>query len=99
MNRVKTALRYECDYQFCCFNQSDKDVIMRGAKMRFERREIMTGRELCGLLQVDYDAICQRRRDDAQDNLDYFVNELLSIPQVRRQLDDVFGRPSNRTLF
>jgi hypothetical protein len=84
--RVGECLRYETAFQFCCFNQTDKDAIMRGAKMRFGPAEVMTGPELCRLLQVDYDAICQARRADAEDNLDYFLAELAAIPRVRERL-------------
>ena len=84
---LESGLRYECDHAFCCFNQSDKDVMLRGTKMRFDRSNLMTGPELCELLQLDYDALRLHRHFDAEDNLDYFLQELAEIPRVRARLE------------
>lgn len=84
---LEERLRYQSNYAFCCFNQSDKDVILRGIKMRFDRAHLMTGPELCELLRLDYEAIRLRRHFDAEDNLDYFLQELSAIPKVRARLE------------
>lgn len=71
------------DYYICSFNQEDKQHIREGFKNRFEIEHIMTGRELCEILSINYDAILEQRRRDMQENLDYFVDQLLGIEEVR----------------
>ncbi len=71
------------EYYICSFNQEDKQHIKEGFKNRFEIENIMTGRELCQILQIDYDAIIERRRRDMQENLNYFVEQLLNIEEVK----------------
>jgi hypothetical protein len=48
---------YSATFYFCSFNQDDKEAIVRGAKGRFDTTHAMTGRELCVLLSIDYDAL------------------------------------------
>lgn len=71
------------DYYICSFNQEDKDVILSGFKGVFSKEHIMTGRELCTLLGIDYEYIRELRRRDMEDNLDYFLSELLAIEEIR----------------
>ena len=71
------------DYFICSFNQEDKQHIKEGFKNEFELDHIMTGRELCQILHIDYDEIINRRKADMRANFDYFINELLSIDEVK----------------
>ena len=43
----------------------------------------MTGRELCETLRIDYESIINQRNIDMEDNLDYFIDELLEIDDVK----------------
>ncbi len=74
---------YDPRIYFCSFNQEDKSAIVAGAKGRFPEENAMTGRELCGILGIDYDALVRERREHAAENLVYFIDELLAIPEVR----------------
>jgi hypothetical protein len=47
---------------------------------------ILTGRELCDLLQIDYGKIVKTRQADAENNLRYFLRELVKIEGVREEL-------------
>ncbi len=40
---------------FFSFNQADKQAIVAGAKGRFSPEQVMTGRELCSILAIDFD--------------------------------------------
>lgn len=73
---------FTTEYYICSFNQLDKDVIYTGFKKKFEMEHIMTGRELCDLLDIDYDEIIQDRKADAEDNKKYFIKELFNIPSM-----------------
>ena len=83
---------YIATFYFCCFNQDDKDAIVRGAKGRFDVSHAMTGRELCALLHIDYDELCQKRKSQQSENLKYYLAELLKINEVRQHIRDLFNR-------
>lgn len=74
------------EYYICCFNQEDKNAIMTGFKGVFSIEHIMTGRELCSILNIDYSEITDERKADAEDNFTYFVSELLNIPVVKEEI-------------
>ena len=76
---------------FCSFNQEDHHVIWDGFKRMIDFDEVMTGREFCELLEIDYDEIVEIRSRDAEDNIHYLVEELLYIPKIKRLIDEVSG--------
>lgn len=78
---------YRAQYYFCAFNQEDKEEIVRGAKNRFPLDHVLTGRELCTIIGVDYDALCKQRELDQRNNRYYFLTELLAIPEVRQEIE------------
>lgn len=77
---------------FCAFNQVDKLTIYDGFKRKIEFEEAMTGRELCELLEIEYDEIVAVRRADRPENVRYFVSELLRIPQIRTLIEELLNR-------
>lgn len=52
----------------------------------------MTGRELCELLNINYAEIIAMREQDAQDNIYYFLEELIKIPDVKKLLKQFIKR-------
>lgn len=78
------VLDYDASHRFCSFNQEDKALIVAGVKGRFSAEHVMTGREFCRLIEVDFEAVLEERRGDVQDNFDYFVAEMMAIPEVAR---------------
>lgn len=74
------------EFYICSFNQEDKQHIKEGFKNKFEIEHIMTGRELCQILRIDYDAITRGRKADREENLDYFIDQLLSIEEIREKI-------------
>lgn len=85
MNHLAPKIPFRTKFYICCFNQSDKDKIVVGFKNVFTADEVMTGREFCDNLGIDYDAIVQLRRDDATDNFKYVVEKMFEIKEVRSQ--------------
>ena len=77
---------YRFQAHFCAFNQDDKGIIREGFKKKISYEEAMTGRELCELLEIEYDNIVEARRDDCSDNVDFFLSELAGIDSIRSRL-------------
>ena len=78
---------YYVHARVCSFNQDDRDVIYAGFKGKVPPDEIMTGREFCALLGLDYDDIRETREADQEDNLAFFIEELLEIAAVKSLID------------
>lgn len=74
------------EFYICSFNQDNKELIQAGFKNKFEIEHIMTGEELCDVLHIDYQNIIDRRKTDMIENFNYFIDELLNIPQVREKI-------------
>ncbi|MCM1260777.1 MAG: hypothetical protein NC182_06565 [Prevotella sp.] len=70
------------DYYICCFNQLSKEAIVTGFKNQFSLDHVMTGKELCEILEISYEDILEERKKDASDNIIYFYEELISIPAI-----------------
>lgn len=84
---VASVLPFSFEVYMCSFNAPDRDAIFKGLKRKFPIDELMTGKQLCDLLGIDYEEICGARKADQEDNIDYFVEQLLSIPAVAKRLD------------
>ena len=84
-----SKIPFVTNYYICSFNQSDKERIREGFKNVFDIGHIMTGEELCTLLGIDYRDIVAEREADAKENFDYFISQLVSIPEVREALKDL----------
>lgn len=74
------------DYYICSFNQEDKNIIYTGFKGCFEIEHILTGRELCEILKIDYDEIRHLRAMDEAENFRYLISEMCKIPEVAREI-------------
>ncbi len=85
VNHLAPKIPFRTKFYICCFNQSDKDKIVTGFKNVFTIDEVMTGREFCDILGIDYDAIVKMRRDDTSDNFKYVVEKMFEIKEVRSQ--------------
>ena len=81
-----TQIPFTTQYYVCCFNQDDKEQIKIGFKNKLSEEHILTGRELCDLLQIDYEKIVRTRQADAESNLRYFLEELVKIEGIKEKL-------------
>ena len=79
-------IQFRVSVHVVAFNQDSRQVIYDGFKRMIPPSECMTGREFCGLLEIDYDEIVERRQQDADENFEYFMTELLSIERVREDI-------------
>ena len=93
---VARALPYSTEIILCAFNARTRDEIFSGLKGRYSRNELMTGRELCELLSINYDEIVNLRNADQQANFPYFLSELLRIDAVRAFIATFLRRREDR---
>lgn len=77
-------IHYTVQPYICCFNQDSKKTIVEGPKNKINISEVLTGREFCNLLELDYDEIVKSRGKDQERNLIYFLRELAKIGSVRQ---------------
>ncbi len=85
-NHLGAQIQFITHFFICSFNQENKDIIVKGFKNRFTTEQVMTGEELCHLLDISYDTILKERTHDAQDNRNYFIEELVKIPFFKSKL-------------
>lgn len=74
------------DYYICSFNQEDKNAIYTGFKGCFELERILTGRELCDILQISYDEIKSIRAMETAENFQFLIAEICKIPEVIEEI-------------
>lgn len=80
---IAKKIQYTTSIHICCFNQLDKKQIIAGFKSKFLENEVLTGKEFCELLSINYNDIISIRLQDQKENLEYFIMELLNIPKVK----------------
>ena len=82
-NDVSHSIPFSTRIFMCCSNSRNIEDMYVGLKGKFSRDELITGKDLCMLLDIDYDEIIKIRTSDQQKNLDYFINSLLYINNIR----------------
>lgn len=82
---------FRTQYYICCFNQEDKGEIVAGTKKRFSIDHVLTGREFCDIIGINYDQIRVRRSADQAENRHYFLAELLAIPEIRNEVINILA--------
>ena len=86
MTEVSKASAFRFEFYLCGFNAETKEQIHHGTKRVFPLHQILTGRELCELFNIDFEEIRLVRTQDQLPNLEYFINRLLAIPAVRHMI-------------
>lgn len=85
-NKFGAKIPFSTEYYICSFNQLDKELIREGFKNKFDVEHIMTGKELCEILNISYDEILENRKNDIDDNINYFIDELLKIDEIKEKI-------------
>ena len=83
---VASSLPFARQIFLCSFNEDDKDKIYEGLKRKFTKEEIMTGKELCKLMSINYEDIVKKRTSHQPKNVEHFVIELLKIRKIKNML-------------
>jgi hypothetical protein len=82
---------FKTHYYLCSFNQVSKEAIVAGAKKRFTIDHVLTGRELCELIGISFEEIRAIRSKDQIINRNYFLTELLAIPQIHQEIIELLN--------
>ena len=77
---------FRAEYYLCSFNASTREEIVKGLKGRFSIDNVMTGNELCSILGLNYQTIVDSRKQDGEENIDFFLDELLKIDEIREKI-------------
>jgi hypothetical protein len=77
-----SKIPFVTEWYICCFNEDDKSIIKEGLKNEFDESHILTGREFCKILNINYDSIIEQRKNDGIENLQFFISEMLAIDNV-----------------
>lgn len=85
-NNISSQLGCTTSIHICSFNQPDKNEIVKGFKKKITVKEVMTGVELCTILGLNYAEIVGSRIHQQVQNTDYFIEKLLSIPEIKAQI-------------
>lgn len=85
-NHISKKLQFTTSIHVCSFNQNDKDKIVAGFKKKISIDMAMTGKELCDLLHIDYTEILGLRIGEQGKNFDYFISQLLEIPEAKEAI-------------
>jgi hypothetical protein len=85
-NHLSRRIRFTTSIHICSFNQLDKEKIVSGFKKKITKDMAMTGKELCELLGLDYQAIISSRIHQQIRNLDHFLDGLLKIDVIRKTI-------------
>ena len=79
----KNKISYILSEHIVSFNKSDKEDIIKGFKNKISIQEAMTGEEFCNKLKIDYKEIIEFRKESQRDNMDYVMEQLYNIVEVR----------------
>lgn len=81
-NAISSKIPFSTSIHICCFNQSNKDLIVSGFKNAITKDQAMTGEEFCQIIGINYKNIVQYRMEDAKDNLAYYLEQSTKAPVV-----------------
>ncbi|UZK64367.1 type II restriction endonuclease [Mycoplasma mycoides subsp. capri] len=85
-DEISKKISFITKIYICSFNNNNKDSIFNGLKRIIPKENIMTGKEFCDLLQIDQHELQEYRKKDADQNLKYFISELIKIRKVRQEI-------------
>lgn len=105
VNHIAPLIPFRTKHYICCFNQLDKAKIVAGFKNAFSEDEVMTGREFCAILGINYDEIIDLRKTDTKDNFKYVAEKMAEIPEIQMAVvgnqrkhimqDEFYGDPES----
>lgn len=92
IEKVGHRIPYTIKGYICCFNQINKEIIRKGLKDKFPLEKIMTGQELCDLLNINYNNIVKTREQNQSRNVTYFLLELIKVQNVKEELEKLLNK-------
>ena len=70
-------LPFVTNFYLCAFHSENRKEIVIGLKGRFSDEEVLTGRELCAILKLNYDEVVNEESQFQRDNMIYFTREVV----------------------
>ncbi len=74
---LENKLPFTTNFYLCAFHAEEKREIVIGLKGRFSEGEVLTGHELCEILNLDYDEILDEETKFQRDNTNYFTRTVI----------------------
>jgi hypothetical protein len=87
---ISRKIQFKTSAHVCFFHATDRQAVVDGFKRKIEIEDALTGRELCAILGVDYDAITAFRKKHQFKNFDFFIREIWAVPSVRDRITSLF---------
>ncbi|WP_128008894.1 type II restriction endonuclease [Mycoplasma sp. ATU-Cv-508] len=87
-NLISNSVSYKTEIFMCSFNSNSIDQIYQGFKGIIKKENLMTGKEFCSLMKINYEEIKAVFDNDAEKNLNFFIESILEIPKIRGILLD-----------
>lgn len=81
-----SMIEFRTDYKICAFNQLNKEKIVSGFKNQFTLDEVWTGKELCDILNINYEEIINQRKEDTIDNYHFVIETLAEIEDIQKRV-------------
>ena len=70
-------LPFITNFYLCAFHAENRQEIITGLKGRFAYEEVLTGRELCEILSIDYDEVVDEESQFQRDNITYLTRKVI----------------------
>ena len=85
---AKNARKFQYIFKcyVCAFNAESKSKIYHGFKGKINKDDLITGIEFCKLLKIDHIEIINERKKDREENVNYFIKELLTIDIIKDRI-------------
>ena len=80
------ALPFITEFYLCAFHAKNRQEIVDGLKGRFTADEVMTGKELCTILNIDYNSILKEESKFEKDNVNYFTRKVTANAKAKTYL-------------
>lgn len=99
MARAAPDIPYRMTSHFCSFFQEDQNAIWNGFKRKIAITEVMTGRQFCDLLEIDYEEIVGVFNEDAADNLQYVMQQFVAHAPRDVLAEQVLANPALKDML
>lgn len=77
---------YKVFIRVVSFNATNKSQIVAGLKNRITAEEAWTGLDFCMKLGISFENIVKERLSDCDDNISFFLEQLLEFPDIRARV-------------
>jgi len=86
------TLSMSISFAFSSFYAPTRSAITKGSKNVFNESQVLTGLELCQKIGIDYDAVVKERKADAEPNLNFFLDEMLKMDDIRKMIEEKLSK-------